>query len=172
MFRRACLVSEFLMATVLVLGGCSQLEQDSPTSVEFSLENLAWLEGLWAGPGFEGTVEEYWSAPAGRSIAGMFRLVVAGQTRVVELRTLLEEANGLILRLNHFTPALQRWKREPEPLNYRLVELTRARAVFESETPRESLPERIIYLRAEGQLTVERQSRGATTTKLHLQQVK
>ncbi len=172
MFRRSCLVSEFLVATVFVLGGCSQLEQDYPNSVEFSLENLAWLEGLWAGPGFDGAVEEYWSAPAGRSIAGMFRLVVAGQTRVVELRTLLEEPDGLILRLNHFTPALQRWERETEPLTYRLVELTKARAVFESETPTESLPKRIIYLLAEGRLTVERQSRGATTTRLHLQQVK
>lgn len=154
-----------------MLGGCSQVEQNSPNSVEFRLENLTWLEGRWVGLGFEGTVEEYWSAPAGRSIAGMFRLVVAGQTRVVELRTVLEEADGLILRLNHFTPALQRWEREPEPLKYRLVELTTGRAVFESETPRESLPERIIYLRAKGRLTVERQSQGPTTTRLHLRQV-
>ena len=42
-------------------------------------------------------------------MVGMFRLVVAGQTRVVQLMTLVEEEPGVILSLNHFTPQLQRW---------------------------------------------------------------
>ena len=48
-------------------------------------------------------------------MVGMFRLVVAGQTRVVQLMTLVEEEPGVILSLNHFTPQLQRWEREEEP---------------------------------------------------------
>ncbi len=156
------------MALILSLGGCSQNGQDSPNSIDLTLENLAWLEGNWTGPGFEGTVEEHWSAPAGKSIVSLFRLVIAGQTRVLELRTLLEEEKAVILRLNHFTPALRRWEREQEPLVYQLVGLTSSRAVFDGLKVQEGSPGRIIYEQVRGELTIELQSQGRTTSKLHL----
>ncbi len=102
-------------------------------------------------------------------MVGMFRLVVAGQTRVVQLMTLGEEDPGVILSLNHFTPQLQRWEREKKPLRFLLMELTEARAVFNCLRPQESLPEQMIYQKAaQNALTIEFRSRGETTTLLQL----
>ena len=102
-------------------------------------------------------------------MVGMFRLVVAGQTRVVQLMTLVEEEPGVILSLNHFTPQLLRWEREEEPLRFLLIELTEAKAVFNCLSPQESLPEQMIYLQADQDaLAIEFRSRGKTTTVLNL----
>ena len=102
-------------------------------------------------------------------MVGMFRLVVAGQTRVVQLMTLGEEEPGVILSLNHFTPQLQRWKGEDEPLRFLLIELSEARAVFNCLRPQESLPEQMIYQKAaQNALTIEFRSRGETTSVLDL----
>ena len=155
-----------LIAISFVLSCCLKTGQDPPRSLEFTLNNLAWLEGLWTGVGFEGTVEEYWSAPAGKSITSMVRIVVAGQTRVIELRMLREDSQGVILTLKRFTHTLQPW--EQAPLEYRLVGLSRSKAVFDCSTAQENLPDKIIYLLAKGKLTIEWQSSGKRTTKLNL----
>ena len=137
--------------------------------MEISLDNLAWLAGVWEGPGFEGRVEEHWTAAQGESMVGMFRLVVAGQTRVVQLMTIVEQEPGVILSLNHFTPQLQRWEREKEPLRFLLTELTEARAVFKCLSPQESLPDRMIYQQpGQDALAIEFRSHGETTTVLGL----
>ncbi len=100
---------------------------------------------------------------------GMFRLVVAGRTRVVQLMTVTEEEPGVVLSLNHFTPQLRRWEREIDPLQFLLTELTRVRAVFNCLTPQESLPEQMIYQQPNRDtLTIEYRSRGETTAVVHL----
>ena len=102
-------------------------------------------------------------------MVGMFRLVVAGQTRVVQLMTLVEEEPGVILSLNHFTPQLQRWEREKEPLRFLLTELTEAKAIFKCLSPQESLPDQINYQRpGQEALAIEFRTRGETTTLLQL----
>ena len=102
-------------------------------------------------------------------MVGMFRLVVTGQTRVVQLMTLVEEEPGVILSLNHFTPQLQRWEREEKPLRFLLIELTEAKAVFNCLSPQESLPEQMIYHKGgQDALAIEFRSRGETTTVLDL----
>ena len=102
-------------------------------------------------------------------MVGMFRLVVAGQTRVVQLMTIVEKESGVILSLNHFTPQLQRWEREKEPLRFLLTELTEAEAIFKCLSPQESLPDQMNYQWAgQDELDIEFRSRGETTTVLQL----
>ena len=103
-------------------------------------------------------------------MVGMFRLVVAGQTRVVQLMTIVEEEPGvMIFSLNHFTPQLQRWEREKEPLRFLLTELTEAKAIFKCLSPQESLPDQINYQRpGQEALAIEFRTRGETTTLLQL----
>ena len=78
-------------------------------------------------------------------MAGTFRLVAAGRTRLVELLVILAQEDGLFYRFNHFTPQLERWERETEPLLYRLTSLTSTKVDFESVTHREHEPSRIAY---------------------------
>ena len=102
-------------------------------------------------------------------MVGMFRLVVAGQTRVVQLMTIVKEEPGVILSLNHFTPQLRRWEREKEPLRFLLTELTEAKASFKCLSPQESLPDQIIYQQpGQDALDIEFRSRGETTSVLQL----
>ena len=102
-------------------------------------------------------------------MVGMFRLVVAGRTRVVQLMTIVEEEPGVILSLNHFTPQLQHWEREKEPLRFLLTELTEARAIFQCLSPQESLPDQMNYQRpGQDALDIEFRSRGETTSMLRL----
>ena len=102
-------------------------------------------------------------------MVGMFRLVVAGQTRVVQLMTIVEKESGVILSLNHFTPQLQRWEREKETLRFLLTDLTEAEAIFKCLSPQESLPDQMNDQRAgQDELDIEFRSRGETTTVLQL----
>ncbi len=102
-------------------------------------------------------------------MVGMFRLVVAAQTRVVQLMTIVEEEPGVILSLNHFTPQLQRWEQEKEPLRFLLTELTQAQAIFKCLSPQESLPDQMIYQQpGQDALRIEFRSHGETTTVLQL----
>jgi len=102
-------------------------------------------------------------------MVGMFRLVVAGQTRVVQLMTIVEQEPGVILSLNHFTPQLLRWEREREPLRFLLTELTGTRAVFKCLSDQDSLPDQMIYQQPDqNALAIEFRSQGETTTVLGL----
>ena len=158
-----------LAAVALPAGRCAQSSQPSPQSVAFKLDNLGWLAGTWEGSGFEGRVEEHWTAPEGESMAGLFRLVVAGRTRVVQLMTLAEDDPGLVLNLNHFTPHLQRWEEEKSPVRFLLTELTADRAVFSGLSTQESLPGEIVYQRpGSDTLVLEYRSRGETTQSVRL----
>ncbi len=165
-------VQRLTLAPILIFlaAFCSKVETEPSKLTPREVENLAWLAGAWEGPGFEGRVEEHWAGAEGGSMVGMFRLVVAGQTRVVQLMTIVHEEPGVILSLNHFTPQLQRWGREKEPLRFLLTKLTDTKAIFKCLSPQESLPDQMIYQQQPSQdaLGIEFRSRGETTTVLQL----
>ncbi|MCZ7602398.1 MAG: hypothetical protein C4543_05675 [Ignavibacteriales bacterium] len=91
------------------------------TSILFAqqkIENLNWLEGTWTSEKWGGIVEEYWSAPNGNSIIGMFRLINEGKVQFTEHWILSEYDGNLALRLRHFNPDFTGWEEKDEYLEF------------------------------------------------------
>lgn len=87
------------------------------------IENLNWLEGTWTTEKWGGIVEEYWSAPNGDSIIGMFRLINEGKVQFTEHWILSEYDGKLSLRLRHFNPDFTGWEDRREYLEFPYVEM-------------------------------------------------
>jgi hypothetical protein len=100
------------------------------------LTDIAWLEGHWAGTGFEAKVEEIWTGLDGRSLLGLFRLVQDGQPRVYEIITVVEEEGSLVMRLKHFNGALKGWEEKEKFVSFPLVKLEPHAAFFDGLTYR------------------------------------
>ena len=68
------------------------------------VSDLAWMTGSWSGPVGDMTLEENWVRPVGGSIASLVRQAGNGETRMVELIVVEEEADTLVLRIQQFDP--------------------------------------------------------------------
>jgi len=86
-----------------------------------TLADVAWLEGSWRGIGLGGLVEEIWSAPAGGSMMGMFRLLVDGAAVFYEFELIVEDKGSLLLRLKHFNRDFSGWEEKVESVDFPLV---------------------------------------------------
>jgi hypothetical protein len=89
-----------------------------------SLGDVAWLAGRWNGTGLGGATEETWSAAAGGSMMGMFRLVKGEAVVFYEFFVLVEEAGSLLLKLKHFNADLTGWEERADAVTFRLVKVT------------------------------------------------
>lgn len=108
------------------------------------LEGLAWMQGAWKGNGLGGTVEEHWSAPAGGSLIGMFRLVQRETTSFTQYMMIESGADGrVVLRFQHYNPGFEAWEKTG-PLRFDLKESSAGQAVFESPDPKQT-PARLVY---------------------------
>lgn len=94
------------------------------------IEKLNWIEGNWTTEKWGGTVEEYWSAPSGNSIIGMFRFIVDGKLRFSEHFTITEIDENLTLRLRHFDANFISWEEKEEYLEFRFVEMEDSSITF------------------------------------------
>ncbi|MFC1572546.1 DUF6265 family protein [Candidatus Eisenbacteria bacterium] len=101
---------------------------------EATIEDVAWISGIWQGEAFGGLTEEIWAPPQGHAMVGMFRLVTNDQVKFYELLTIAEEGNSLVLRLKHFDPGLQGWEEKDEPVTFPLVEVSSKAAFFDGMT--------------------------------------
>ncbi len=106
-----------------------QLDPAAPRPAA-KLADVAWFEGHWTGTGFGGRTEEIWTGLDGQSLLGMFRLVQAGQPRVYEIITIVEEGGSLVMRLKHFTGALKGWEEKDKFVSFPLVKLEPNAAYF------------------------------------------
>lgn len=97
-----------LVVFLLGLGALREPKHDEPTGARVvagaTLDDLAPLAGTWRGaiPGAAGeaVVEEIWSEPLGDTIVGLFRWIApGGRASMVELLSIREEPEGLVLRL-------------------------------------------------------------------------
>lgn len=87
------------------------------------IEKLSWLQGKWTTEKWGGTVEEYWSAPSGNSIIGMFRFMVDDKLRFSEHFAITEVGGNLTLRLRHFDANFISWEEKDEYLEFTFVEM-------------------------------------------------
>ena len=98
------------------------------------IADLAWLAGTWRGAGLGGMNEEHWSAPAGGTMMGMYRLLKDGRVVFYELLTLGESGGSLLLTLRHFHPDLRGWEERDETVRMPFIKVEAGRYYFEGLT--------------------------------------
>ena len=96
------------------------------------LSDAAWLAGHWVSNREKVVAEEIWTAPRGNSMLGTFRLVEGGRLKFTEIMTLIEDKDGVVLRIRHFTPLLDPWEKDG-PKTWTATSLTGQRLVFETK---------------------------------------
>lgn len=143
--RRPAPWCALVLVLILGLGANSDAAATPAPGQEGSLTTLGFMVGSWAGEAFGGRIEEHWTGPSGGSMVGMFRLVVEGRARVIELFTVVREDERIVYRFNHFDPDLRRW--EEAPLTYVLVETGEHRATFEMADRNDRVPRQLVYER-------------------------
>lgn len=99
-----------------------------------TLDQVAWIAGFWEGGAFGGKVEEFWSPPVGNSMMGCFKLTVDGKDQFLELFTISEIEESLILRLKHFHADLKGWEEKEETVDFPLVKIVPGKVYFDGFT--------------------------------------
>lgn len=105
--------------------------------------DLAWLAGRWQGTGLGGTAEEIWSAPAGGSMMGVFRLIQDDAVVFYEIMTIRAEGESLAMVLKHFDADLTGWEEREEVVSFPLLRIGPSEAHFEGLTLRTPSPDRM-----------------------------
>jgi Domain of unknown function (DUF6265) len=118
-----------------------------------ALSDFAWLEGRWRGEWGPRIAEQAWLSPKAGAIEGLFRVVEADKTLVLELFTLVQKPDGISFYLRHFTPALAPWeKSEATVLN--LTKLENKKFTFEN--PLNGMPKLAAFTQIDGDTYVSR----------------
>ncbi|MFN7986246.1 MAG: DUF6265 family protein [Thermoanaerobaculia bacterium] len=101
--------------------------------IEATLADVSFLSGRWLEEEGGTLSEETWSAPAGDSMVGMWRLAQDGRAKLFELLTLVAEEGKVTLRLRHFDRRGVAWEEKDRPLVLPLVAREKGSALFEGE---------------------------------------
>ncbi|MEM9620807.1 MAG: DUF6265 family protein [Pseudomonadota bacterium] len=85
--------------------------------MQATLNDLLWMCGAWIGALGPQAITEDWSDPSGGTMSTMVRLSSPSETLMIELISIREEGDSLILHLRQFTPALQPVLQQDMPLH-------------------------------------------------------
>jgi len=99
-----------------------------------TIADLAWLAGTWRGAGLGGINEELWSAPAGGTMMGMYRLLKDDRVVFYEFLTLSETGRSLLLSLRHFHADLRGWEERDDSVRMPFIKAEAGRYYFEGLT--------------------------------------
>lgn len=96
------------------------------------VEDLAWMTGTWSGAMAQGgSLEENWAAPKNGSMAALVRGFSAdGTTNMIELISIEEENDSLVLRLKQWNPGME--PRTEDFQKFTLVESKDRMIMFEN----------------------------------------
>ena len=123
---------------------------DGETRPEADINRVAWLEGHWKADALGGVAEEYWSAPAGDAMMGMFRLLREDRPVFYEIFTITEESGSLLLRIKHFHPDLKGWEEKDDTVDFPLVKITDDGVWFDGLTMLKTDSDHLmVYVRSE-----------------------
>lgn len=142
------LLAVWMMATAQVGPGVVQgttpntyrLAEGAPRPVA-TISDVAWLAGEWVGEGLGGHIDEVWSAPAGGSMVGYFRLVKDDKPVFYELLTLLETEGSVEMRMKHANPDMTGWEEKNAYVTFRLVKHDATGTYFSGLTFRRTGPD-------------------------------
>ncbi|MDZ7764596.1 MAG: DUF6265 family protein [Melioribacteraceae bacterium] len=87
------------------------------------IEKLNFLQGNWTSEKWGGIIEEYWSAPNGNTLIGMFRFIKDGELQFSEHFMVTEQNNTLTLKLRHFNPDFTGWEDQYSYVEFPLVNI-------------------------------------------------
>lgn len=99
---RVDLYARLSFAAVLCLLSAAVLAAPKAT-----VEDLAWMQGAWAGDLGPNRLEERWNAPLAGTIASLVRMTGPTGTSMIELIVVEEEAGSLVLRLQQWNPGFK-----------------------------------------------------------------
>lgn len=104
-----------------------------------TVQDLAWMTGTWVGPvGNSGQVlEENWAQPVAGSIAALVRMRAQGANSMVELITIEEEGESLVLHIQQWDPGFA--PRPPGPQKLTLQAIGEHRVAWAGDGPMRSL---------------------------------
>lgn len=102
-----------------------------------SIDGLSWMAGHWS----DGKVEELWLAPKGELMLGVNRTIMKNGKAAFEFLRIAKTEDGIAY--------LAQPSGKP-PTAFKLVELSRGRAVFTN--PENDFPKRIVYELRKGKL--------------------
>jgi hypothetical protein len=100
------------------------------------IEDLAWLQGQWEGPGIAGLATEVYSGPAGGQIVGHFRQLRGDGIWFYEIMTIVQAGASLEYRLKHFNQDLTGWEEKGTVLTFPLVAVEKDAWYFDGLTVR------------------------------------
>lgn len=127
------------------------------------LADVAWIAGHWEDRSGGDLSEEVWTAPEGDSMLGMWRLVLGGKARVLELLTLASTEEGVVLRLRHFDPALVAREEKAQAVVLKAVRRVPGGVLFEGPSVGAEGQVRLTYRKAgEDGLAVTLEKAGKT----------
>jgi len=125
--RRAVLA----LVLTIALGGGTGAALARAAEPAPRVADLAWMAGTWRGEEEGAVSEETWAKPEGDTMLGMWRLVAAGNARVLEILVLRQDEQGVTLFLRHFDGKLVAREEKDKPLALRLVASADRKAEFE-----------------------------------------
>jgi len=111
---------------------------------KLAISEFAWLEGKWQGAWGPRVAEQVWTAPKAGQMLGLFRVLENDKALVIELFSLFQTADGVELRLRHFTSELVPWE-QSDLTTLKLVGLDAQTAIFEN--PSDGQPKRDVFTR-------------------------
>jgi Domain of unknown function (DUF6265) len=117
------------------------------------LTDFAWLEGRWRGEWGPRVAEQVWLAPKASAMEGMFRLIEADKTLVIEFFTLVQKPDGIAFYFRHFTATLAPWEKSEATL-LNLVTIDGKKSVFEN--PVNGMPKSATLTRIDADTYVSR----------------
>jgi hypothetical protein len=75
-----------------------------------ALADFSWLAGRWEGQLGALTAEQIWMTPKNGTMQGFFRLTDSEKTVVLELFTLRETPEGIVMYFRHFSTERKPWE--------------------------------------------------------------
>ena len=118
-----------------------------------TVTDLAWLEGGWRGTQGDDPIEEWWSAPGGDSLMGMFRWLKDGKVYLYELMGIVPSDVGLIFKIKHFNAGFVGWEEKDQSTRFLIESINERGASFLQQDTRKFV--RLVYRReAENRLVV------------------
>jgi hypothetical protein len=135
-------------------GGSDEAVQSrTPSNISAALGDFGWLEGRWRGEWGTRIAEQVWLSPRAGAMEGVFRVVEAEKTLVLELFTLVQKPEGISFYVRHFTPTLAPWeKSDATVLNLAKVENKQ----FTFENPVNGMPKVAAFTRIDADTYVSR----------------
>ena len=92
------------------------MSSNAASKVTATLADVQWMCGAWTGELGPQRVEECWSEPKGGTMSTMIRLTTDTDTVMIELISIRETDDSLVLHLRQFSPALEPLLSQDMPL--------------------------------------------------------